>query len=163
MSKYFFNGDKLITLNELINCVPHVNLVQNSAGPFYPQANPNGNEGYFQTDPNAIDQWQVFTNSTLTLVKGETYTLSAMTNGVFSNTHDPTTASNKCIIWIGPPANMVISGENASVNTFTWNSDTGTYPIRVNRYGKDSEVKAWNIKIEKGSQASLWTPSPEDL
>lgn len=161
MSKYFFNGDKLITLNELINCVPHVNLLSNSAGPFYPQANPNSSAT--QTDPNAIDQWQNFTNSTVTLVKGETYTLSATTNGVFSNTHDPNTASNKCVIWIGAPANIVISGENTSVNTFTWNSDTDTYPIRVNRYGKDSEVKAWNVKIEKGSQASLWTPSPEDL
>lgn len=164
MSKYyFFNGDKLITLNELINCVPHVNLVQNSAGPFYPQANPNGNEAYSQTDPDAIDQWQIFENSTVTLVKGETYTLSAMTNGIFSNTHDPSTASNKCVIWIGLPVNIVISGENTSVNTFTWNSDTGTYPIRVNRYGKDSEVKVWNIKIEKGNAATPWTPSPEDL
>lgn len=152
---------KYVSTEAVLNCVPHVNLLQNSAGPFYPQYN-SGSSAY-QTDSNAIDQWQVFTNSTLTLVKGETYTLSATTNGVFSNTHDPNNVSNKCVIWIGPPANIVISGENTTTNTFTWNNDTGVYPIRVNRYGKDSEVKAWNIKIEKGSTATPWTPSPEDL
>lgn len=144
----------------MLKCVPHVNLLQNSAGPFFPQPDPESNSQ--QTDVNAIDQWQVFLNSTVTLVKGETYTLSAATNGVFSNAHDPTKASNKCVIWIGPPINMVISGENTSANTFTWNSDTGTYPLRVNRYDKDSTVKCWNVKIEHGSQATDWTPCPLD-
>ena len=146
----------------LINYVPHVNLLQNSAGPFFPQAGSNNTDQTGQTDVNATDQWQAFTNSTVTLVKGETYTVSAATNGVFSNNHDPNNASNKCVIWIGPPVNMVISGENTSANTFTWNSDTGTYPLRVNRYGKDSTVKCWNVKIEHGSQATDWTPCPLD-
>ncbi|MBW8037152.1 hypothetical protein E0700_02280 [Lactobacillus helveticus] len=156
----FVEGQKYITAEAILKCVPHVNLLQNSAGPFFPQANPAANAA--QTDVNAIDQWQVFLNSTVTLVKGETYTLSAMTNGVFSNIHDPNNASNKCVIWIGVPVNMVISGENVSANTFTWNSDTGTYPIRVNRYGKDSTVKCWNLKIEHGDQATSWTPCPLD-
>ena len=144
----------------MLKCVPHVNLLQNSAGPFFPQPDPKSSSQ--QTDVNAIDQWQVFLNSTVTLVKGETYTVSAATNGVFSNNHDPNNASNKCVIWIGPPISMVISGENTSANTFTWNSDTGTYPIKVNRYGKDSQVKCWNVKIEHGSQATDWTPCPLD-
>lgn len=144
----------------MLKCVPHVNLLKNSAGPFFPQVGPDNTNG--QPDANAIDQWQVFLNSTVTLVKGETYTVSAATNGVFSNNHDPNTASNKCVIWIGPPISMVISGENTSANTFTWNSDTGTYPLRVNRYGKDSTVKCWNVKIEHGSQATDWTPCPLD-
>lgn len=151
-----------VTKNALINCVPHVNLLQNSAGPFFPQASSNNTVQTGQTDVNATDQWQAFTNSTVTLVKGETYTVSAATNGVFSNKHDPNNASNKCVIWIGAPANKVISGENTSANTFTWNSDTGTYPLRVNRYGKDSTVKCWNVKIEHGSQATDWTPCPLD-
>lgn len=157
----FGGGQKYITAEAILKCVPHVNLLQNSAGPFSPQADPNAGN-YAQTDVNAIDQWQVFLNSTVTLVKGETYTVSAATNGVFSNTHDPSTASNKCVVWIGPSANVVISGENTSANTFTWDTDTGTYPIRVNRYGKDSQVKCWNIKIEHGSQATDWTPCPLD-
>lgn len=146
----------------MLKCVPHVNLLRNSAGPFFPQAGPNNGDNTGQTDANAIDQFQAFLNSTVTLVKGETYTVSAATNGVFSNNHDPNNASNKCVIWIGPPINIVISGENVSTNTFTWNSDTGTYPLRVNRYGKDSTVKCWNVKIEHGNQATSWTPCPLD-
>ena len=149
----FGGGQKYITAETILKCVPHVNLLQNSAGPFFPQPVSGG---------TGVDQWQVFINSSVTLVKGETYTLSAATNGVFSSTHDPTKASNKCVIWIGPPVNIVISGENTSVNTFTWNGDTGTYPIRVNRYGVDSQVKCWNIKIEHGSQATDWAPCPLD-
>lgn len=158
----YVDGQKYITAEAILKCVPHVNLLQNSAGPFYPKAIPNGNSLDYQNVPDAIDQWQIFKNSTVTLVKGETYTLSATTNGVFSNTHDPNTISNKCVIWIGQPVNIIISGENTSVNTFTWNSDTGTYSIRVNRYGKDSSVKCWNLKIEHGNQATSWTPCPLD-
>ena len=158
----FGGGQKYITAEVILKCVPHVNLLQNSAGPFCPKPDPSGNMGMVQTDPAAIDQWQVFLNSTVTLVKGETYTVSAATNGVFSNNHDPSTASNKCVIWIGPPINMVISGENTSANTFTWPADTGVYPLRVNRYGKDSTVKCWNVKIEHGNQATDWTPCPLD-
>lgn len=146
----------------LINYVPHVNLLRNSAGPFFPQPDPNNTDQTVSTDVNAIDQWQNFTKSTVTLVKGETYTFSATTNGIFSNVHDPSKASNKCVVWIGKPANIAISGENTSVNTFTWDSDTGTYPIRVNRYGADSTVKCWNLKIEHGNQATDWTPCPLD-
>ena len=157
----FGGGQKYITAEAILKCVPHVNLLQNSAGPFFPQSDPNGMPLH-QPDTNAIDQWQIFPNSTVTLVKDETYTLSAVTNGVFSSVHDTNKASNKCLIWIGPPANIVISGENVSANTFTWDSDTGTYPIRVNRYGKDSQVKCWNVKIEHGDQATSWTPCPLD-
>ena len=154
-------GQKYITAEAILKCVPHVNLLQNSAGPFFPRPDPNAG-GLAQWDVGSADQWQIFLNSTVTLVKGETYTVSAVTNGVFSSVHDPNTASNKCVIWIGPPANTVISGENTSVNTFTWDSDTGTYPFRVNRYGVDSQVKCWNVKIEHGSQATDWTPCPLD-
>lgn len=158
----YVDGQKYITAEAILKCVPHVNLLQNSAGPFYPQPDPNGNGYYAPISGDGIDQFQNFKNSTVALVKGETYTFSATTNGVFSNTHDTSTTSNKCVIWIGNPANIIISGENTSVNTFTWNSDTGTYPIRVNRYGKDSQVKCWNIKIEHGNQATSWTPCPLD-
>ena len=146
----------------LINYVPHVNLLRNSAGPFCPKPDPNNTDQTVQTDINSIDQWQNCLKSTVTLVKGETYTFSATTNGIFSNAHDPSKASNKCVAWIGTPVNIIISGENVSVNTFTWDSDTGTYPLRINRYGKDSTVKCWNLKIEHGNQATDWTPCPLD-
>lgn len=157
----FCRGQKYITAEAILKCVPHVNLLQNSAGPFFPRSDPNAGS-LAQTGVGSTDQWQIFSNSTVTLVKGETYTLSAVTNGVFSSVHDPNKASNKCVIWIGVPANIVVSGENVSANTFTWDSDTGTYPIRVNRYGTDSQVKCWNLKIEHGSQATDWTPCPLD-
>lgn len=161
----FCGGEKYITAEAILKCVPHVNLLQNSAGPFFPQADPNGDAGRGQTNPTGIDQWKAFQESKIVMTKGDTYTVSASTNGVFSGTHDPSKPSNKCLIWLmnGRGVFEPISSDSAAKeNTFVWDHDTGTYFLRVNRYGADSQVKCWNIKIEHGSQATDWTPCPLD-
>lgn len=147
-----------VTKNALINCVPHLNLLTNSAGEFKPVNADN---------PIDIDQYKIYQDVSINMINGETYTVSAQTNGNFTNIHDASKVSNNCVLWLTQQNNgsaTIISSDNTKTGTtFTWNAPSGTYYLRVNRYGKDSEVKAWNVKIEKGNVATPWTPSLEDL
>lgn len=150
------NGIKIITATDLEKYAPNINLLRNSAGPFYP----------VNTDPNASDQWQQFIETTINLIKGEVYTISAQTNGTFSSNHNDFSIQNNCVLWLCNPNKdineIVSSNTTANGTTFTWNNENGLYDLRVNRYGKDSPVKVWNVKIERGNHATSWTPSPLD-
>lgn len=153
-----FDGKKITFLNELANYVPHINLLSGTNTEFYP---------INQDDPENIDQYEVYKSTSIHLVKGETYTVSAKTNGIFTDIHDTSKPNDNCVIRIttsNEPGIAIISDANTSTGTtFTWNKNTGDYCVRINKYGKNSKVKVWDLKIEKGTTATPWTPSPEDL
>ena len=131
------------------------NLLKNSVGPFQPH-----------TD-HPIDNYSEYHDSVVELVNGEQYTISGTTNGVFSQEHNPSQESDKCVLWLVDDAgiNQIVSDENtAKGTTFTWNHPTKKYVLRVNTYhpGSTNQIKAWNIKIESGNKKTDWAPAPED-
>lgn len=130
-----------------------VNLLKKSAGPFQP------------SDP-IIDN-AIYSDSEIEMINDQTYVVSAKTNGVFSNAHLPGTESDRCVLWLyntDSQVYQIISDANtAQGTTFTWQHPTGTYSLRVNAYHPaPNPIKAWDVKIERGSVATPWTPAPED-
>ncbi|KRL91693.1 hypothetical protein [Limosilactobacillus ingluviei] len=145
------------TLSKTIDgiSVGGTNLLQNSVGPFQPH-----------TD-RPIDNYDEYHDSVVELVNGEQYTISGQTNGVFSQEHNPSQESDKCVLWLVDNAgiNQIISDENtAKGTTFTWEHPTKKYVLRVNTYhpGSTNQIRAWKIKIEKGNKPTDWSPAPED-
>lgn len=150
----FVNGEKLLTESDL---PPQWNLVTNGEGPFQPQL-------------NAVDNNYVYDYVKVYLINGQTYTLSAQTNGIFTHSHDSQSENNHCSIWLLkdehylPNTYEIVSDTNTPTGTtFVWDLATGFYIIRVNGYKKDNSTKAWNIKIEKGNHATEWLPAIADL
>lgn len=147
---------KLFADNKELNIPPQWNLLTNSKGPFQPNL-------------SSIDNQLFSSNTTIHMVQGQKYTLTANTNGTFTNVHDNTRQSDNVTIWLAANATMIgsyaiISNTDTTTGTtFIWNQPTGDYIIRVNTYRLDNSIKAWNIKIEKGNCATPWTPAIADL
>lgn len=154
MANIFANGEKLLTESDL---PPQWNLLTNSKGPFQP-------------NQNELDNNQAYPDTNVYMINGQTYTLSAQTNGVFTGTHDNQSENNHCSIWllkdehyISNTFRLISSTDTSTGTTFVWDIATGNYCLRVNGYKKDNSTKAWNIKIEKGNHATEWLPAIADL
>jgi len=103
------------------------------------------------------------------MINGETYTVSARTNGKFSASHlDGSIADNVLLIMAFGGTVQIISDSDMSSDgskghTFVWAQPTGVYQMRVNFYNAG---KWWvdRIKLEKGENPKpSWTPAPEDM
>ena len=133
------------------------NLLYNSAGPFQPKLD------------GGIDNYQWFNSVTINMIQGQQYTVSGITNGIFSDYHDPSTESDRCVLWLcnyDRGVNQIISSNTTDHGTtFIWNHPTDMYTLRVNTYhpAEKNQIKAWNIKIESGNKKTDWTPAPEDV
>ncbi|WP_394661396.1 interleukin-like EMT inducer domain-containing protein [uncultured Acinetobacter sp.] len=132
-----------------------VNLVRYSAGKFQPQR-------------NTIDNYEYDVAHAL-LENGQTYTVSAKSNGVFTATHYASDGeSDRATVWISSPdgSNLkVISNENTATTgtTFVWDGQSGWCPIRVNGYKADNSTWVSNIQIERGTKRTDWKQSPYDF
>lgn len=130
-----------IVVDPLGGVVP-VNLLTNGHGPFLPQVDRGA---------NSYDNYVEYTDSKVNMVYGKKYKLIAHTNGEFSNDHQPTVESNRCVLWLtNHKASYIISDSNTSTGTtFTWNHDTDTYWFRVNAYhnGTSNYIQAWDVQI----------------
>lgn len=135
----------------------------------------NSRARYTRTDTTAGDHYATFPNQkTVHMEEGQTYTISGRTNcAKFTSVHG-SPFENKCVLWICSASsspqgtvNQIVSGEDMMIDgsrgkTFVWNHPTGDYYLRVNFYAAGT---FWieKVKIEKGTYATEWTPSPDDV
>ncbi len=120
------------------------------------------------------DHIYVFKDHTVHLENGKTYTISARTNGVFTNIHR-TYGQQYVVLWLISDANspqgilnrIVSTPEMASDGTrgatFKWTAATGEYYLRINFY----DIGTWwveKVKIEEGTVTDTqWSPYPNEM
>jgi len=122
--------------------------------------------GKFQPNKSVIDNSSIYFDSTVYMTKGQQYTVHADASSglVWSGTHNTSVESNNILLWVVKPStiNVVVSDANTGTGTtFTWNSPSGTYYLRINTYKLDNSGYAENVKLEQGDTATPWTPAPE--
>lgn len=133
------------------------NLLRKSAGPFKPDKKPSD-----------YDNCEYYSKSTIDMVNGKQYILTAETDGVITNNHGGGNSTDNVVIWLASldyNIHSIISDEKTdkSGTVFTWNYPTGTYMLRVNTYKKVSDKSVWKIKIAEGNTKSGWSPASEDV
>lgn len=134
------------------------NLLKGSKGEFKPDSKPTG-----------FDNQVLYAQSTsIDLVKGEKYLISAKTDGVFSSYHNGNRESDNVVLWLMDKTvtnYQIVSDSNTGTTgtVFTWNKPSGTYHLRVNTYHKDARKKVWEVKVERGTLKTDWSPAPEDV
>lgn len=130
-----------------------------------------GSKGKFKPDskPTDFDNQTLYVQSTsIDLVKGEKYLISAKTDGVFSGDHNGNRESDNVVLWLMDKTvtnYQIVSDSNTGTTgaIFIWNKPTGTYHLRVNTYHKDARKKVWEVKVEQGTIKTDWSPAPEDI
>ena len=136
-----------------------VNLLNGSKGPFKPDKKPaNFDNNILYKDSTSIYMEQ-----------GQEYIVSAKTDGNFTAHHDGIKESDNVVLWIMDKDvrnyQIVSDFKTGTTGTrITWNKQTGTYHLRVNTYRKDpNRLKSvWEVKVEKGTIKSEWSPSIKD-
>lgn len=134
------------------------NLLKGSKGEFKPDSKPTG-----------FDNNVLYVQSTsIDLVKGEKYLISAKTDGNFTAIHESNKESDNVVLWLMDKTvtnYQIVSDNNTGTigTVFTWNKPTGTYHLRVNTYHKDARKKVWEVKVEQGTIKTDWSPAPEDV
>ena len=136
------------------------NLLKGSKGPFKPNRNPAN-----------FDNNVLYHNETsIYMVNGQRYRISAKTDGTFTSHHDGFKESDNVVLWIMDKAvtnyQIVSDAKTGTTGTeFVWNRPTGTYHLRVNTYRKDPQKlkSVWEIKVEQGTVKTDWSPAPEDV
>ncbi|WP_314913928.1 phage tail protein [Streptococcus constellatus] len=134
------------------------NLLKGSKGEFKPDSKPTG-----------FDNQVLYVQSTsIDLVKGEKYLISAKTDGNFTAMHNSNKESDNVVLWLMDKTvtnYQIVSNSNTGTTgtVFAWNKPTGTYHLRVNTYHKDARKKVWEVKVEQGTIKTDWSPAPEDV
>ena len=122
----------------------------------------------FKPDTNKIDNYQSYSDSTVSLENGKEYVISAETDGYLTSIHDTTKESDNVVLWIVSPSqnvNKIVSNDKTPTtgSKFVWDRPTGTYLLRVNTYHRIATKSVWNVKIEQGSTKTPYSQAPEDL
>ena len=134
------------------------NLLRGSKGPFLPD-----------TKPAKFDNNILYVgNTSIYMEQGQEYTISAKTDGNFTAHHDGNKESDNVVLWIMDKdvRNYQIVSDLKTGTTGTkiiWNKPTGIYHLRVNTYHKEAVKSVWDVKIEKGTVATDWSPAIEDV
>ena len=133
------------------------NLLKGSKGPFLPDRKPANFD-------NAI---LYAGNTSIYMEQGQEYIVSAKTDGNFTAHHDGNKESDNVVLWIMDKdiRNYQIVSDLKTGTTGTkiiWNKPTGIYHLRVNTYHREATKSVWDVKIEKGTLATDWSPAPED-
>ena len=133
------------------------NLLRGSKGPFMPDRKPANFD-------NAI---LYVGNTSIYMEQGQEYIISAKTDGNFTAHHDGNKESDNVVLWIMDKdvRNYQIVSDLKTGTTGTkiiWNKPTGIYHLRVNTYHKNAVKSVWDVKVEKGTLATDWSPAPED-
>lgn len=133
------------------------NLLKGSKGPFLPDRKPAN------FDNNVLYAKQ----TSVHMEQGQEYIISAKTDGNFTAHHDGNKESDNVVLWIMDKdiRNYQIVSDLKTGTTGTkiiWNKPTGIYHLRVNTYHREATKSVWDVKIEKGTLATDWSPAPED-
>lgn len=133
------------------------NLLNGSKGPFKPDSRP--------TDFNNIGFYQ--NETSIYLEQNKNYIVSAKTDGIFTQYHNPDVESDNVVLWLYRPWDvwkLISDSKTGTTGTqFIWDHPTGTYHLRVNTYHKEAIKSVWEVKIEEGTVKTDWTPSLDDV
>lgn len=134
------------------------NLLKGSKGPFKPDRKPTN-----------FDNNVLYKNETsVYLEQDQKYLVSAKSDGNFTALHNPNIESDNVTLWLidDKYQNYQIVSDLKTGTTgtlITWNKPTGNYHLRVNTYHKTASKSVWEVKIEKGTVKTDWTPAIEDV
>ncbi|WP_455453580.1 phage tail spike protein [Streptococcus salivarius] len=134
------------------------NLLKGSKGPFKPDRKPTN------FDNNVLYK----TETSVYLEQNQKYLISAKSDGNFTALHNPNIESDNVTLWLIDDKyqnyQIVSDLKTGTTGTLaTWNKPTGNYHLRVNTYHKTASKSVWEVKIEKGTVKTDWSPAPEDV
>lgn len=134
------------------------NLLKGSKGPFKPDKKPTN------FDNNVLYK----TETSVYLEQNQKYLVSAKSDGDFTALHNPNNESDNVTLWLidDKYQNYQIVSDLKTGTTgtlITWVKPTGNYHLRVNTYHKTASKSVWEVKIEKGTVKTDWTPAIEDV
>lgn len=156
------NASQYINGVKLNSSTGNTNLLSNSRGKFQP--NKSRIDNYYVCNHNIFNVEDV----PVYMTQGQQYTVHADASSglVWSGTHNPTVENNNVVLWLCDSKltiNAIISDSDTGTGTtFTWNNPSGTYYLRVNTYKPDNSGYVENVKIEKGSVATPYSPAPSE-
>lgn len=134
------------------------NLLKGSKGPFKPDKKPTN-----------FDNFVFYKSETsVYLEQNQKYLISAKSDGNFTALHNGNVESDNVILWLMDDKiqnHQIVSDlKTGTTGTLiTWNKPTGNYHLRVNTYHKTASKSVWEVKIEKGTVKTDWTPAIEDV
>lgn len=134
------------------------NLLKGSKGPFKPDKKPTN-----------FDNFAFYKNETsVYLEQNQKYLISAKSDGNFTIHHNGNAESDNVTLWLADDGyknyQIVSDLKTGTTGTLvTWNKPTGNYHLRVNTYHKTASKSVWEVKIEKGTVKTDWTPAIEDV
>lgn len=134
------------------------NLLKGSKGPFKPDKKPTN------FDNNVLYK----TETSVYLEQNQKYLISAKSDGNFTVLHNANVESDNVTLWLidDKYQNYQIVSDLKTGTTgtlITWVKPTGNYHLRVNTYHKTASKSVWEVKIEKGTVKTDWTPAIEDV
>lgn len=134
------------------------NLLKGSKGPFNPDRKPTN------FDNNVLYK----TETSIFLEQNQKYLISAKSDGNFTALHNPNIESDNVTLWLIDDKyqnyQIVSDLKTGTTGTLvTWNKPTGNYHLRVNTYHKTASKSVWEVKVEKGTVKTDWTPAIEDV
>lgn len=134
------------------------NLLKGSKGPFKPDKKPTN-----------FDNFALYKNETsVYLEQNQKYLISAKSDGNFTALHNGNVESDNVVLWLMDDKiqnyQIVSDLKTGTTGTLvTWSKPTGNYHLRVNTYHKTASKSVWEVKIEKGTVKTDWTPAIEDV
>ena len=134
------------------------NLLKGSKGPFKPDRKPTN------FDNNVLYK----SETSVYLERDQKYLISAKSDGNFTALHNANVESDNVTLWLidDKYQNYQIVSDLKTGTTgtlITWIKPTGNYHLRVNTYHKTASKSVWEVKIEKGTVKTDWTPAIEDV
>lgn len=134
------------------------NLLKGSKGPFKPDKKPTN------FDNNVLYK----TETSVYLEQNQKYLVSAKSDGDFTALHNPNNESDNVTLWLIDDKyqnyQIVSDLKTGTTGTLvTWVKPTGNYHLRVNTYHRTASKSVWEVKIEKGTVKTDWTPAVEDV
>lgn len=134
------------------------NLLKGSKGPFKPDKKPTN-----------FDNFVLYKSETsVYLEQNQKYLVSAKSDGNFTAFHNGNAESDNVILWLMDDKiqnyQIVSDLKTGTTGTLiTWVKPTGNYHLRVNTYHKTASKSVWEVKVEKGTVKTDWTPAIEDV